>query len=313
MKTNSKDLREQLKCFINFTRDFERYLELKEKIKIHSSINQVCKEIEPSVIIRIILNDKAEEIAREKEEKRQHKKVRPKPVIYYLDDEDNLSPHSKLYQCRRAINPTCFGQRSMESSLHFFSGKEEMKIMSQVIKQKIKQVIKGSFYFASSDRGGNYIKEAQYIMSSQARREVKKEKDKCRFLNPLFNEPNCDLNKIRILANDNILNSYKESLLKKQNKDKDDIVKRERKANENKFVIQKDEYSNKNKKLYLSHIEYNMNVEKLIKTSTKWSSEKRLDKALFGIKKNNKLLNEMNPSIGKHFDYTKLFSIRIMK
>lgn len=319
MKTNSKALREQLNFFINFTRAFDRYLEIREKIKIQLSINQVCKEIETSPSILIVLNDKAEELAKEQEENQQHKSVCNKPVNLFQNEEDILSPHSKLYQCQRAINPSCFGQRSMNTSFHLFDGKEEMKIMSYILKQQIKKVLKESFYFASSDTAIHYIDEGQcqYVMLSHTRKESKKTKENLRYLNPLFNDPNNSLNQIRILANDNIINSYKESVMKKQNEEKANhlLVQSKRARNSDQVVSQKKGSSNRNRQIKMGPllIENNINAIKMLKTYNGWSSEKKLDKELFGIKKTNKISHATNPLLGKHFDYTQLFALRIMK
>jgi hypothetical protein len=131
LNSNQKTaLKEQMKLLLFFLDDIENYFNIRKQIIIPKPISSFLKEVNPKTKVYNLI-----------------RKNNLTQTSQFLEPNNNteLTPYTKVLNSKRAVNPTCYNQISLENWKVFYRGNNEKNIMRNIVKKKIFSIIKSSF------------------------------------------------------------------------------------------------------------------------------------------------------------------------
>jgi hypothetical protein len=131
LNSNQKTaLKEQMKLLLFFLDDIENYYNIRKQIIIPKPISSFLKEVNPKTKVYNLI-----------------RKNNLTQTSQFLEPNNNneLTPYTKVLNSKRAVNPTCYNQISLENWKVFYRGNNEKNIMRNIVKKKIFSIIKSSF------------------------------------------------------------------------------------------------------------------------------------------------------------------------
>ena len=118
LNSNQKTaLKEQIKLLLFFLNDIENYFRIQKLIMIPKPINLLLKEVGPKTkVYKLIRNNN----------------LRQTPRLQESNNNNEQTPYMKILNSKRAVNPTCFNQISLENWKVFYKGNNEKSICNRV-------------------------------------------------------------------------------------------------------------------------------------------------------------------------------------
>ena len=123
LNSNQKTaLKEQMKLLLFFLDDIENYFNIRKQIIIPKPISSFLKEVNPKTKVYNLI-----------------RKNNLTQTSQFLEPNNNneLTPYTKVLNSKRAVNPTCYNQISLENWKVFYRGNNEKNIMRNIVKKKI--------------------------------------------------------------------------------------------------------------------------------------------------------------------------------
>lgn len=131
LNSNQKTaLKEQMKLLLFFLDDIENYFNIRKQIIIPKPISSFLKEVNPKTKVYNLIRKN---------------NLTQTPQFIEPNNNNELTPHTKVLNSKRAVNPTCYNQISLENWKVFYKGNNEKNIMRNIVKKKIFSIIKSSF------------------------------------------------------------------------------------------------------------------------------------------------------------------------
>ena len=131
LNSNQKTaLKEQMKLLLFFLDDIENYFNIRKQIIIPKPISSFLKEVNPKTKVYNLIRKN---------------NLTQTPQFLELNNNTELTPYTKVLNSKRAVNPTCYNQISLENWKVFYKGNNEKNIMRNIVKKKIFSIIKSSF------------------------------------------------------------------------------------------------------------------------------------------------------------------------
>ena len=131
LNSNQKTaLKEQMKLLLFFLDDIENYFNIRKQIIIPKTISSFLKEVNPKTKVYNLIRKN---------------NLTQTPQFLELNNNTELTPYTKVLNSKRAVNPTCYNQISLENWKVFYKGNNEKNIMRNIVKKKIFSIIKSSF------------------------------------------------------------------------------------------------------------------------------------------------------------------------
>lgn len=131
LNSNQKTaLKEQMKLLLFFLDDIENYFHIRKQIIIPKPISSFLKEVNPKTKVFNLIRKN---------------NLTQTPQFLEPNNNTELTPYTKVLNSKRAVNPTCYNQISLENWKVFYKGNNEKNIMRNIVKKKIFSIIKSSF------------------------------------------------------------------------------------------------------------------------------------------------------------------------
>ena len=158
LNSNQKTaLKEQMKLLLFFLDDIENYFNIRKQIIITKPISSFLKEVNPKTKVYNLIRKN---------------NLTQTPQFIEPNNNNELTPHTKVLNSKRAVNPTCYNQISLENWKVFYKGNNEKNIMRNIVKKKIFSIIKSSFNLvADVPKSYKIIKEDYAFISRNKENE----------------------------------------------------------------------------------------------------------------------------------------------
>ena len=163
MKENKINLKTRFDLFTKIISDFRSYKSRTDEIEIMFSIPKNMKTVLRQVsrsdfFSELLIKNETAKIERRKQDK---KKILLKRRL--TKEEEDFQNNEKLINNKRALNTSCFGQRTVSTLNQFFNSVSETKNLQEDICDIILNLEKESFYTFIDILKGNIQKETSFI------------------------------------------------------------------------------------------------------------------------------------------------------
>lgn len=293
--SNKSSFKEKFKLFLFFLDDIENYSKIKNEIVLPTNIAQILNPITSETQLYKLIKDKNDQ--RKKGTNQNNDKIKE-------TENEELEPHLKIINSKRGCNPTCFNQCSIYNANLLFNGRDETKLLSNIVIKQIKSILSQSYNWVSESIKYCEGLEDDFILLSNRPPKQKITKE-VKYINDIYYKN--DHNDIRIQANDNIFTQSVQS-----------NVYKSRNVNKHKTYNSKLYLSSSNK--YSSFQSTTLNSSKketpFYKTTSVFpiiniNNKKLLTKNEKGIGFCSK--NQMEQKLLRQFDYSELLALRTGK
>ena len=163
MKENKISLKTRFDLFTKIISDFRSYKSRTDEIEIMFSIPKNMKTVLRQVsrsdfFSELLIKNETAKIERRKQDKK--KKLLKRRLT---KEEEDFQNNEKLINNKRALNTSCFGQRTISTLNQFFNSVSETKNLQEDICDIILNLEKESFYTFIDILKGNIQKETSFI------------------------------------------------------------------------------------------------------------------------------------------------------